>query len=154
MGWLGEIPGRGRIILVNFSLGGAMPLHAELSGSAQPCLVLRVDTREQPPLVTVVPLTALQPNEDEAHFHRLELKSFRDWPAPHLFGSLPRWVRCSHLMTLSVDRCADPSYKPTRGDRLTSIVRATAADVAAVEISVLRALGIAGNRREELLGMH
>ena len=155
MGWLGEIPARGRIVLVNFNLGGAMPLHAELSGSAQPCLVLRVDSREQPPLVTVVPLTALQPNEDEATFHRLELKSFRDWPAPHLFGSLPRWVRCSHLVTVSVDRCADPSYKPTRGDRLTSTVRATAADVAAVEISVLRALGIAGNRRgEESCGIH
>ena len=154
MGWLGEIPGRGRIVMINFSLGGAMPLHAELSSAAQPCLVLRVDAREQPPLVTVVPLTALQPNEDEANFHRLELKSFRDWPAPHLFGSLPRWVRCSHLSTVSVDRCSDPSYKPTRGDRVSSTVRVTAADVAAVEISVLRALGIAGDRREELLGMH
>jgi uncharacterized protein YifN (PemK superfamily) len=154
MGWLGEQPGRGRIVMVNFSLGGAMPLHAELSGPAQPCLVLRVHGAEQPPLVTVVPMTALQPSDEESSFHRLELKSFRDWPAPHLFGSLPRWVRCAHPVTVSLDRCADPSYKPTRGDRLTSIVRATPADIAAVEICVLRALGIAGNRREETREMH
>ncbi len=154
MGWLGELPGRGRIVMVNFSLGGAMPLHAELSGPAQPCLVLRVQGAEQPPLVTLVPLTALQPSDEEHSFHRLELKSFRDWPAPHLFGSLPRWVRCAHPVTVSLDRCADPSYKPTKGDRFSSIVRATPADIAAVEICVLRALGIAGNRREESLGMH
>lgn len=154
MGWLGEVPGRGRIVMVNFNLGGAMPLHAELSGPAQPCLVLRVHANEQPPLVTVVPLSALQPAEEAASFHRLELKSFRDWPAPHLFGSLPRWVRCSHPVTLSLDRCADPSYKPSRGDRFSSIVRATPADIAAVEICMLRALGIAGSRRDEPLEMH
>jgi uncharacterized protein YifN (PemK superfamily) len=154
MGWLGEIPARGRIVVVNFDLAGSMPLHAELSGSAQPCLVLRVHTQERPPLVTLVPLTSLQPHEDESSTHRLELKSFRDWPAPHLFGNLPRWVRCAHLATVSLDRCADPSYKPAKGDRLVSTVRATVADVAAVEIAVLRALGIAGNRRDELLGMH
>jgi uncharacterized protein YifN (PemK superfamily) len=154
MSWLGEIPARGRIVMVNFDLAGAMPLHAELSGTAQPCLVLRVHRQEKPPLVTLVPLTSLQPHDDEASFHRLELKSFRDWPAPHLFGSLPRWVRCAHLSTVSLDRCADPSYKPTKGDRLTSVVRATAADIAAVEIAVLRALGIAGSRRDETLEMH
>ena len=154
MAWLGEFPCRGRIVVVNFDLGGAVALHAEMSGSAQPCLVLRVDAREKPPLLTVVPLTALQPHDDEASFHRLELKSFRDWPAPHLFGNLPRWVRCSHLATVSLDRCADPSYKPARGDRMTSMVRATPHDIAAVEIAVLRALGIAGSRPDESLGMH
>jgi hypothetical protein len=148
MSWLGDIPGRGRIVVVNFELGGAMPLHAELSGTAQPCLVLRV--------VTVVPLSALQPHDSPDCHHRLELKTFRDWPAPHLFGSLPRWARCSHLVTVSLDRCADPSFKPTRGDRLTSKVRATDADVAAVEMSVLRALGIArtGRRDDGSLGTH
>jgi uncharacterized protein YifN (PemK superfamily) len=154
MGWLGENPSRGRIVLVNFDLGGSLPLHAELSGPAQPCLVLRVDGYVNPPLVTVVPLTALHPQQEVASHHRLELKSFRDWPAPHLFGSLPRWVRCAHLVTVSLDRCADPSYKPARGDRLSAIVRATAADMASVEIAVLRALGIAGNRRDETMGMH
>jgi uncharacterized protein YifN (PemK superfamily) len=155
MSWLGASPARGRILVVNFGLCGAMPMHAELSGTAQPCLVLRLDTSEKPPLVTVVPLTSLQPREDEACFHRLELKSFRDWPAPHLFGSLPRWVRCAHLATVSLDRCADPSYKPNGGDRLTSMVNATPADMAGVEIAVLRALGIAGGgRRDESLGMH
>jgi uncharacterized protein YifN (PemK superfamily) len=152
MSWLGEIPARGRIVFVNFELGGSVPLHAELSSAVQPCLVLRVDAGEK--LVTVVPLTSLQPPDEENSFHRLELKSFRDWPAPHLFGSLPRWVRCAHIATVSLDRCADPSYKPTKGDRLTSLVRATATDLAGVEIAVLRALGIAGNRREESVGMH
>ncbi len=154
MSWLGEIPSRGRIVFVNFELGGSVPLHAELSGAAQPCLVLRVDTYEKPPLVTVVPLTSLQPQDDEPCFHRLELRSFRDWPAPHLFGSLPRWVRCVHPTTVSLDRCADPSYKPSKGDRLTSVVRTTAADMAGVEMAMLRALGIAGRRRDESAGMH
>ncbi len=154
MGWLGGIPERGRIVMVNFALGGALPLHAELSGSAQPCLVLRVDAVEQPPLVTLAPLTALSPAEGETTFYRLELKSFRNWPAPHLFGSLPRWVRCAHLTTVSLDRCADPSYKPASGDRVRSIVRATPADVAGVELVVLRALGIAGSPRGDTLGMH
>jgi uncharacterized protein YifN (PemK superfamily) len=154
MGWLGEVPRRGRILVVNFNLGGAMALHAELSGPAQPCLVLRVDPREQPSLVTVAPLTALHPNEEEATFHRLELNSFRDWPAPHFFGSLPRWVRCAHLMTVSLDRCADPSYKPQRADRLTSSVNATPADVAAVELCVLHALGISDGRRGERRRVH
>lgn len=152
MSWLGDIPARGRIVYVNFELGGSVPLHAELSNAAQPCFVLRVDPLEK--LVTVVPLTSLQPPDEDSSFHRLELKSFRDWPAPHLFGSLPRWARCAHIVTVSLDRCADPSYKPAKGDRLTSMVRATAADLAGVEIAVSRALGIAGSRREESVGMH
>lgn len=154
MAWLGEAPARGRIVIVNFELGGGAGLHAELSGPAQPCLVLRVDTSDKPPLVTLLPLTSLHPQADESTFHRLELKSFRDWPAPHLFGSLPRWVRCAHLATVSLDRCSDPSYKPVRGDRLTSIVRVTPADMAATEVAVLRALGIARGIRDESMGMH
>ncbi len=154
MSWLGGIPERGRIVVVNFGLGGAMPLHAELSGPAQPCLVLRVDEREQPPLVTLAPLTALSPVDGDTTYHRLELKSFRNWPAPHLFGSLPRWVRCAHLVTVSLDRCADPSYKPPSGDRMPAVVYATLADVAGVEMAVLRALGIANTHRDDSMGMH
>jgi uncharacterized protein YifN (PemK superfamily) len=107
--------------------------------------------------VTVVPLTALQPHDAPECQHRLELKTFRDWPAPHLFGSLPRWARCAHIVTVSLDRCADPSFKPVKGDRLTSRVFATESDVAAVEMGVLRALGIARAGRCEdggFLGTH
>lgn len=143
MAWLGDIPTRGRIVCVNFTLGGGTAWHAELTGSAQPCLVLRVDERESPPLVTVVPLVSLTPADDDDCVHRLDLKSFRGWPAPHLFGNLPRWVRCAHLVTVSLDRCADPSYKPEIGGRLSAIIRATPADMACVEMAVLRALGIA-----------
>lgn len=150
MSWLGELPARGRILFVNFALGGAMPWHAELSGTAQPCLVLRVDRRENPPLVTVIPLGSLHPTEEDTGTHHLELGSFRDWPAPHLLGNLPRWARCAHLATVSLDRCADPSFKPATSERLTSIVRASPRDVAAVEMCVLRALGIAAGAKAVL----
>lgn len=143
MSWLGELPTRGRILCVNFQLGGSLPWHAELCGMAQPCLVLRADPSENPPLVTVIPLVSLQPPEHEAFVHRMELKSFRNWPAPHLFGNLPRWARCAYLATVSLDRCTDPSYKPHDGPRQATVVHASATDMAAVEMGVLRALGIA-----------
>lgn len=138
-----ELPARGRIVMVNFDLGGGTALHAELAGPAQPCLVLRVDGREQPPLVTVVPLSALRPDEGVDDVHQCELASFKGWPAPLLFRSLPRWARCGHLATISADRCSDPAYTPPGGRCLRAAVRATPADVAAVEAGVLRALGIA-----------
>ena len=154
MSWLGALPARGRIVVVNFALGGSLAWHAELSGAAQPCLVLSVDQAEDPALVTVIPLVSLQPNGDAGRAHRLELKSFRDWPAPQLFGSLPRWARCGHVTTVSVDRCVDPSYKPPAGPRLSSLVQATDADIAAIEACVMRALGIVGARRREAGSTH
>jgi uncharacterized protein YifN (PemK superfamily) len=143
MSWLGELPTRGRIVCVNFAMGGGLPWHAELCGAAQPCLVMRVDRQDSPALVTVIPLTSLRPGGADDVNHHLELKSFRNWPAPHLFGTLPRYARCAHIATISLDRCSDPSYLPTGGTRLTSTVQATPLDVAAVEMGVLRALGIA-----------
>lgn len=154
MAWLGALPERGRIVIVNFALGGGVAWHAELSGGAQPCLVLSVDRTEEPALVTLIPLVSLQPNETDGRSHRLELRSFRDWPAPQLFGSLPRWARCGHIVTVSLDRCVDPSYKPPSGPRMSSVVNAMPADIAAIETCVLRGLGIIGSARREAGANH
>lgn len=154
MAWLGALPERGRILVVNFTMGGGVAWHAELSSAAQPCLVLSVDRTEDPALVTLIPLVSLQPNDIDGRAHRMELRSFRDWPAPQLFGSLPRWARCGHLSTVSLDRCVDPSYKPPTGARMTSVVNATAADIAAIETCVMRGLGILGATRREASSNH
>jgi uncharacterized protein YifN (PemK superfamily) len=116
--------------------------------------VLSVDRTEDPALVTLIPLVSLQPNDIDGRAHRMELRSFRDWPAPQLFGSLPRWARCGHLSTVSLDRCVDPSYKPPSGPRLTSVVHATPSDMAAIETCLLRGLGIIGATRREAKATH
>ena len=85
-------PDRGRIIIVNFELGGsAVP--PEMAKSGRPCVVLQNNKIARGKLVTVVPLSSQAPDFIANWHHKMDHRSFIGMPErwkQHATGSISR----------------------------------------------------------------
>lgn len=134
-------PDRGRIITVNFEMGGA-PVDPEMPKERRPCVVVQNNKLRRGRLVTVVPLSTQAPDVVMPYHHQMDHRSFRDWPLDNGGQILVRWAKCDYVTTVSLDRCKDPYRKLPYGDRRYLKVKAIAADMEAIDKCVLWALGI------------
>jgi mRNA interferase MazF len=135
-----ERPDRGRIIIVNFELGGtAVP--PEMRKPSRPCVVLQNNKLLRGPLATVVPLSTSAPVPPGPHHHQMSHLSFRDWPIEWSSDS-PRWAKCDYVTTVALDRCHDPYHRIAYGGRRYVRVKAAKVDIEAIDRCVLWALGI------------
>ena len=134
-------PDRGRIIIVNFELGGNS-VHPEMSKSGRPCVVIQANDLRRGRLVTVVPLSMTPPHREQPYHHRMDHRSFRDWPMNWGRQGDERWAKCDYVTTVSLDRCVDPYRKVNFQPRNYIKVKAIQADIEAIEQCVIRALGI------------
>jgi uncharacterized protein YifN (PemK superfamily) len=137
-----ERPDRGRILIVNFELGG-VPALPEMDGTQRPCVVVQNNVLDRPGLVTVVPIsmTPPLPGPGKQH-HLLSHLSFRDWPLDWDGQGAERWAKCDYVATLGLKRCSDP-YRRLQADRRRYIkVKITKSDLEAIERCVFFALGI------------
>jgi uncharacterized protein YifN (PemK superfamily) len=136
-----ERPDRGRILIVNFELGG-VPAIPEMGGTQRPCVVVQNNVMDRPGLVTVVPISMTPPVVPGKQHHLLSHLSFRDWPLDWDGQGSVRWAKCDYVVTLGLKRCTDP-YRKLRGDGRKYIrVKITKSDLEAIERCVLWALGI------------
>lgn len=136
----GEIPNRGRILIVNFELkGNSVP--PEINKSGRPCVVVHNNGLRRGRLVTVVPLSTTPPHRVMPYHHEMDHRSFRDWPIEGRTDG-PRWAKCDYITTVSLTRCKDPSYRRAYEKRRHVKVRAIKADMEAIDQCVLWALGI------------
>jgi mRNA interferase MazF len=135
-------PDRGRIVIVNFELGGqAVP--PEMCKSGRPCIVVQNNAMKRGPLVTVVPLSTKEPEEKDKWHHLMDHRSFRDLPPEWGGQGMPRWAKCDYVATVSLERCLDPyhaktNWKPRRYVK----VKIIQSDMDAVEKCIIWALGI------------
>jgi uncharacterized protein YifN (PemK superfamily) len=136
------VPDRGRIIIVNFDLGGS-GIHPEMRKSGRPCLVVQNNKLQRGPLVTVIPLSTTEPDRAMPYHHKMDHRSFRDWPMDWDGQGTPRWAKCDYITTVSLERCTDPYRRLPHQSRKYVKVKAIRADIEAVESAVLWALGIA-----------
>ena len=138
---LHTVPDRGRIVIVNFELGGrAVP--PEMAKSGRPCVVLQNNKLNRGPLLTVVPLSMTPPEPAMPYHHVMDHRSFRDLPLVYGGQGEPRWAKCDYITTVSLDRCIDPHYKPPYDARRYVKVKIIQADMLAIERCALWALGI------------
>jgi uncharacterized protein YifN (PemK superfamily) len=135
-------PERGRIIVVDFELGGGRLIGAEMSKSRRPCIVVQNNRLHRGPLVTIVPISTTPPREQRPWHHELSQESFRIWPAEWGGAEMRRWAKCDCVTTVALERCSSPYSKDRAGGRRHIAVKITAADLQAVERCVLWALGI------------
>ena len=141
MSGLYSVPDRGRIIVVNFDLGGGVIL-PEMRKSRRPCLVIQNNKLHRGQLVTVIPLSTTAPHRVMPYHHKMDHRSFRGWPMDWGGQDTPRWAKCDYIATISLQRCVDP-YRCLAFERRQYVkVRAIDADIDAVEKAVLWALGI------------
>jgi uncharacterized protein YifN (PemK superfamily) len=134
-------PDRGRIIIVNFELGGsAVP--PEMRKPGRPCIVVQNNKLARGRLVTVVPLSMTPPDRPMPYHHLMDHRSFQGFPPGWGNSGDPRWAKCDYVTTVSLDRCLDPHWKPAYQPRQYVKVKAIQADVMAIECCVLWALGI------------
>lgn len=141
MSGLAIAPGRGRIIVVNFEMGGT-PVPPEMCKSGRPCLVIQNNKMIRGHLVTVVPLSMSEPEKAQPWIHLMDHRSFREMPKEWGGQGDPRWAKCDYLTTVSLTRCTDPYYRPPFQARRYVKVKAIEADIVAVEKAILWALGI------------
>lgn len=134
-------PDRGRIIIVDFQLGGAL-VPPEMRKSGRPSIVLQNNKLRRGRLVTVVPLSTTPPDREQPYHHRMDHRSFRELPLQWGDQGTPRWAKCDYVTTVSLDRCFDPYSKKAFEKRHYVRVRAIKADMESVEKCVLWALGI------------
>lgn len=134
-------PDRGRIIIVNFEMGGG-GVGQEMRKPSRPCLVIQNNKMRRGRLVTVVPISGQEPEELQPYHHRMDHRSFVNMPLTYGGQGKPRWAKCDYMTTVSLDRCLDPHHRPNNGPRKYVKVRAIRADVEAIEKCVLWALGI------------
>lgn len=134
-------PDRGRIIIVDFQLGGAL-VWPEMRKSSRPCIVVQNNKIRRGGLVTVVPLSTTAPIREQPYHHRMDHRSFREMPLEWGDQGLPRWAKCDYVATVSLDRCVDPYAKRPYDKRRYVKVKAIKADMDAVDRCVLWALGI------------
>ena len=136
-----QVPDRGRILIVNFEQAGvAVP--PEMVGSARPCMVVQNNRLARGRLVTVIPLSTTAPNTPGKQHHKMHHLSFRDWPLEWNGQKTERWAKCDCIVTVSLGRCTDPYRKLPYDGRRYVKVKATAADLAAIDKCLLWALGI------------
>jgi uncharacterized protein YifN (PemK superfamily) len=136
-----ETPDRGRIVVVNFEIGGtATP--PEMVGTQRPCVVVQNNALRRGALVTLVPLSTTEPLRPGKQHHRMSHLSFRGWPMDWDGQGTPRWAKCDYLATVSLSRCTDPYTKEQFGGRRYVRVKATRIDLEAVERCVIWALGV------------
>jgi uncharacterized protein YifN (PemK superfamily) len=146
---LQQVPDRGRIIIVNFEMGGSS-VPPEMAKARRLCVVLQNNKSRRGRLVTVVPLSKTEPSPAMPYHHVMDHRSFRDLPIS--FGQgVTRWAKCDYIATVSLDRCVDPSHRENFSDRRYVKVKAIAADILAIEKCVLWALGIDPNKHAEAL---
>jgi uncharacterized protein YifN (PemK superfamily) len=136
-----ERPDRGRILIVNFELGG-VPELPEMDGTQRPCVVVQNNLLDRPGLVTVVPISMTRPPTVGKQHHLLHHLSFRDWPLGWDGQGAERWAKCDYVATLGLKRCSDPYRKLPRDGRRYIKVKITKSDLDAIERCVLWALGI------------
>jgi uncharacterized protein YifN (PemK superfamily) len=141
MASLKYVPERGRIVIVNFELGGAS-VPPEMRKPGRPCVIVQNNKLSRGPMVTVVPLSMTAPETIMPYHHRMDHRSFRDLPAVYGGQGEARWAKCDYLTTISLARCIDPYYRPAGQDRRYVKVRITQADMDAIERCVLWGLGI------------
>lgn len=137
---LSYLPDRGRIIMVNFELGG-VGVDPEMVKQSRPCLVLQNNKLYRGDLVTVIPISTEPPDRPMPYHHRMDHRSFDAFPIS--FGrATPRWAKCDYVTTVSLHRCSDPHFHPPYQKRKYFKAKAIAADIRAVEKGILWALGI------------
>jgi len=145
---LPHVPGRGRIIIVDFEMGGAA-IPPEMNKSGRPCLVVQNNKLYRGRLVTVVCLSATPPKVVMPYHYQMSAASFADYPEKNDGEGPPRWAKCDYITTVSLDRCLNPHYREPYQARTYVSVRATKEDVAEVEERVLWALGFLPDGEEE-----
>jgi uncharacterized protein YifN (PemK superfamily) len=137
-------PDRGRIIIVNFELGGG-GVGQEMRKPGRPCLVIQNNAIRRGRLVTVVPLSGAKPLKTEPlepYHHLMDHRSFLVMPKRYGGQAKQRWAKCDYVTTVSLDRCTNPYAKEPYKPRKYVTVKAIKADVEAVEKCMLWALGI------------
>jgi uncharacterized protein YifN (PemK superfamily) len=135
------IPERGRILIVNFELGGkAVP--PEMCKPGRPCVVVQNNKLDRGPLLTLIPLSTKAPNQKFPHHHLMDHRSFRLMPADYGGQTLERWAKCDHLLTVSRDRCTDPYSRDRYDGRKYVKLKIIQADMLAIERAILWGLGI------------
>lgn len=136
-----QVPDRGRVVIVNFEMGGRA-VGKEFGKPGRPCVVLQNNKLRRGPLVTVVPLSCQEPDPRMPYHHLLDHRSFAVMPAAYGPSDRPRWAKCDHLYTVSLERCLDPYRKRRDGPRQYVKVKVIKADIDAIERCVLWALGV------------
>lgn len=134
-------PDRGRIIIVNFNLAGT-PVHPEIPKSGRPCVVIQNNKLYRGPLVTVIPLSTKAPDPAKPYHHCMSHHSFRYMPDRYGPQSTDRWAKCDYVTTVSLARCTDPYARKPNKDRQYVKIKATPADLVAIERCVIWGLGI------------
>lgn len=135
-----QVPGRGRIIIVNFEMAGtAAP--PEMVGTARPCLVVQNNKLDRGRLVTVVPLSSTRPKAPGKQHHKMSHLSFLQLPIEWNPG-LERWAKCDYLTTVSLDRCTDPYTRLPYSARKYLKIKAAKCDIEAIDACVRWSLGI------------
>ena len=142
MGCLAGVPDRGRIIVVNFELGGGAHIPPEMKKSHRPCIVIQNNKLARGRLVTVVPLSTTAPAIRMPYHHLMDHRSFRELPTCYGEKDMPRWAKCDYVISVSLDRCVDPSHRNPYQSRKYVKVKIILADLTAIEKAVLWGLGI------------
>jgi len=136
-----QVPDRGRIIIVNFDMGGG-GIGQEFRKPGRPCVVIQNNKLRRGRLVTVVPLSGQAPRPKMPYHHLMDHLSFRDLPLEYGGQAKERWAKADYIATVSLNRCTDPHRLERHEQRKYVKVRAIKADAEAVERCVLWALGI------------
>lgn len=134
-------PDRGRIIIVNFEMGGRC-VGQEMRKPGRPCVVVQNNAMRRGRLVTVVPLSGKEPPKVEPYHHLMDHRSFLVMPKEYGGQAKKRWAKCDYIATVSLDRCTNPYSRPNFGARKYVTVKAIKADMEAIESAALWALGI------------
>jgi len=135
-------PKRGSIVMVNFAKGGK-PVGLEMSKENRPCVVVqRFPKMRRGPLVTLIPLSTVEPEIMMTYHHRMDHRSFRHMPES-FNKARPRWAKCDYITTVSLERCKSPSTRPSPTVKRRPIkATVTVADLAAIDGCIKWALGL------------
>ena len=135
-------PKRGSLIMVNFSMGGK-PVGAEMPKDTRPCVVVqRQQDMKRGQLVTVVPLSTVEPRKIMPFHHLMDHRSFRQMPES-FDRARPRWAKCDYITTISLDRCKSPYRVPGYGRKRQPLkVQIIDADLGAIDDCLRWALAL------------
>ena len=141
MAGLASVPDRGRIVIVNFELGGRS-VPPEMCKPGRPCIVVQNNKLARGRLVTIVPLSMTEPERPMPYHHLMDHRSFRDMPSSWGNQGARRWAKADYVTTVSLDRCLDPHYREHFQPRRYVKVKVVQVDIEAIERCILWALGI------------
>lgn len=134
-------PSRGRILMVNFEMGGRIP--PEMTKPGRPCVVMQNNSIRGTGRMLVVPLTTSEPDTIYPFHHQMDHRSFRGSP---LEATQPCWAIADCTTLVSYDRCKDPYIvEKYTGKRRPQKITAIKADIDAIEKCLLWALAIDPN---------